>query len=443
MYDALGEHHAATGSDGVALERVAARDLLPASARAQRRVEVRANVQRDVICLFGLPFDRVTLEAAAIETRAAIKDHRRLHIATPNINLLRIARQDAGFRDALLAADLSIIDGMPFVWLARFMGLGKLQRVAGSDLFDVLAQDREHQTRTCFFGGEPETAARLKDRFCETQAGISCTAAIAPGFGSLESMGEQTVLDTLNRRGADLLLLAIGAQKGLHWIARHERELDAPVIANLGATINFAAGTVARAPEKWRSLGLEWLWRIREEPVLFKRYAKDLALLSSLAITQAIPIATLNGTAKLRDRLTAWLGKTQVASKLEIRVEPARFGGPTKLRLSGELTEKTVSRLKTALTGILSGSQSIELDLRRIKTIDAAGLGLILIIRGQLLRKKRALSISVGYWLRFVIRLHGCGYILPPSAGARRRMLAEMTRKARAPSEALPRTQRR
>ena len=85
-----------------------------------------------------------------------------------------------------------------------------------------------------------------------------------PGFGSLEDMSDAETISKINRSDADLLVVAIGLVRGQEWIVKNRERITIPVVAYLGAVINFEAGTVSRAPTAIRKFGLEWLWRIKE-----------------------------------------------------------------------------------------------------------------------------------------------------------------------------------
>jgi Glycosyl transferase WecG/TagA/CpsF family len=88
-------------------------------------------------------------------------------------------------------------------------------------------------------------------------------------------MSRDQMIDKVNASEADFLAVSLGAKKGQLWLHRNHQRLAIPVRAHLGAAINFQAGTVKRAPPRLRAWGLEWLWRIKEEPQLWRRYGHD------------------------------------------------------------------------------------------------------------------------------------------------------------------------
>src|SRR5436305_14835220 len=102
---------------------------------------MQVNLDRDVHCLLGLPFDATDMEGAVRHLRDAIARRAACFVSTPNLNWLVNCHKDAQFRDSVLVSDLSIADGMPLIWTARLLGIPISQRVPGSGLFEALNRD--------------------------------------------------------------------------------------------------------------------------------------------------------------------------------------------------------------------------------------------------------------------------------------------------------------
>lgn len=240
--------------------------------------------------LLGLPFDAVTLEQAKSEITAAAEGGEQLVFATPNVNFLAQAGRDSRFREDVLRAGLSLADGMPVIWLGRLLGIPFPGRVAGSDLLESLIADAgPRPLRVFFFGGDEGAAEAAMQAVNRRNGGLVAIGAHYPGFVSLGQMGSDTVIDSINRSEPDLLVVALGAAKGHRWIEANRSRLDVRVISHLGAAINFVAGRLRRAPGLMQRIGLEWLWRIREEPALFGRYAKDAWFLFRVSVSFVVP----------------------------------------------------------------------------------------------------------------------------------------------------------
>ena len=143
-----------------------------------------------------------------------------------------------------------------------------------------------------FFGGAPgiaERAARAINR--QRSRSLVTAGALDPGSGSVEEMSSDCVIDAVNASRADFLIVALGAAKGQAWLMKNRERLRIPVMSHLGATVNYVAGAIERAPETWRRLGLEWLWRIGQEPQLKARYGGDFLVLLRLLWRRVLPLA--------------------------------------------------------------------------------------------------------------------------------------------------------
>lgn len=250
---------------------------------------VQAPPARQCVTVAGLPFDVVDAAGAVERLCAAMVDGQRLFLSTPNLNFLVAAQSDEAFRASVLASDLSVADGMPVLWLARLQGTPLPERVAGSTLFERLRAGEgqallARPIKVYFFGGPPGVAQKACDALNAEGGHMRGVGAHSPGFGTVEDMSAPEVIDAINASGADFLVVALGAKKGQAWIMHNLGRLTVPVVSHLGAVVNFVAGTVERAPLAWQRWGLEWLWRIRQEPALYRRYVADGVVLLKLML---------------------------------------------------------------------------------------------------------------------------------------------------------------
>ena len=227
--------------------------------------------------LLGLPFDAVTLDQACDRVMTAIQERQRCFISTPNLNFVINAQRDPGFAKSVMLSDLNLADGMPLVWAAKWLNIPIPERVAGSTLFDELVKraDPSRPLRVFFFGGDTGVAEKAASVLNDRSEAVICCGYHDPGRGDVESMSTPEIIDKINASNADFLVVSLGAKKGQEWILNNLKHLEVPVVSHLGAVVNFVAGNVKRAPALWQKLGLEWLWRILEEPYLWKRYASD------------------------------------------------------------------------------------------------------------------------------------------------------------------------
>jgi N-acetylglucosaminyldiphosphoundecaprenol N-acetyl-beta-D-mannosaminyltransferase len=239
---------------------------------------------RDVWCLFGLPVDNLTLAATKDLLRTRVKERGRVVLSTINVNWVVHAFSDPAFRKAILNSDLVVLDGRPLLWLAKLIGYPMTGVVPGSTLIHEVLQEKGHGAPLSLFlfGGEPGAAEQALARVNKVDGGLKAVGALNPGFGTVAEMSGNQIIAAINKTVPDILLVALGAQKGARWIEHNRHRLEAKVISHLGATVNFLAGTVRRAPVPVQQIGMEWCWRILQEPKLFVRYASDALVLLRL-----------------------------------------------------------------------------------------------------------------------------------------------------------------
>jgi N-acetylglucosaminyldiphosphoundecaprenol N-acetyl-beta-D-mannosaminyltransferase len=328
-------------------------------------------LDRDVVCLAGLPFDALTLAQAVERLRAAAFARNRCFLSTPNLNFAVAARGDPAFRESVLRSDMSLVDGAPLVWMARRLGLPLTERVAGASVFEALRAHRGEPLKVFFFGG-PAGAAEAACRALESEGGgLRGVGFDGAGFGSVEDMSGLETIARINASGADFVIVSLGAKKGQAWIARNAGALEAPLLCHMGAVVNFAAGTIARAPAALQGFGLEWLWRIKEEPWLWRRYAHDGAFFIHWWLTRVAPATR---ALRRRGEQTSAQGCTVDATET----------GSLRIALKGPWGRAGLAPLRTALAQALHRRELVELNLGGVSQIDAAFLGLLCIARGAL-----------------------------------------------------------
>lgn len=321
-------------------------------------------------CLCGLPFDVVDTSSAISALKRAIKEERPFFISTPNLNFLIAAQTDKAFRESVINSDLSVADGMPLIWMARLLKIPLPERVAGSNLMEALfAEKNGPPIRVYFFGGEPGAGERACQVINQANAGLRAVGHYCPGFGTIEAMSSDDIIDEINRHEIDFLIVALGARKGQAWIEKNRHRLKAPAISHLGAVINFFAGTVKRAPVWMQRVGLEWLWRILEEPSLWKRYLFDGLRFAKLLLSNVIPYAI-------------WIRfnqkKLNEIKPVVINIE--EDDDTIKIYLIGACIDKTIAALRPVFKECVLKKKDILIDLQAVPVIDGAFLGLCLLL---------------------------------------------------------------
>ena len=239
-----------------------------------------------------MPIDAIEMPAVMQSIEMAAANAAPFVISTPNLNFLVNSQNDPEFRESLLLSDLCPADGMPIVWIARLMGIPIKHRIAGSDIFEALkARPRPERAAEGISVRSQRKRCRGGSQNTQRYDRAKLRRLDLSRLGKCRRIESGDFIDKINSSNADFLVATLGANKGQLWLQRNHRRLRIPIRAHLGATINFQAGTVKRAPYTIQKLGLEWLWRIKEEPYLWRRYLHDGSVLLYLLLTRVLPLA--------------------------------------------------------------------------------------------------------------------------------------------------------
>lgn len=338
---------------------------------------------REVYCLGGLPFDAVAVTEALSILKSAAKNKTRCFLSTPNLNFLIAARSDAAFRDSVIHSDLVVADGMPLVWMAKLLRIPILERVAGSSLFEALrAKDATPSISVYFFGGPDGVAEIAAQKMNQTKAGLTCVGYQSPGFVSVEEMSSVSRIAQINASNADFLVVSLGAKKGQKWIVKNLHSLQIPVISHLGAVVNFEADKLRRAPVFWQDIGLEWLWRIKEEPGLWRRYWHDGLGLLKLLATDIIPYAVW---LTFQQKYLKNFKNNNIYFECEKSI--------CRLIISGVILDPVSPEIRSIMRQVSLKNIDVELDLGNAKYLSPGFLGLLLVLKKHLDKHAVALKI--------------------------------------------------
>ncbi|MBO6064581.1 MAG: WecB/TagA/CpsF family glycosyltransferase [Bacteroidales bacterium] len=201
-------------------------------------------------------------------------------IDTVNAHSFVVAQQDAAFAEALLSAGALLPDGISIVKACRWTDKENApdEKIAGADLFAYEMGKLEERGGVCFFlGSSPETLARLEEKVADTYPHIRVITYSPPYKPVFTAEESRAMVDAVNAARPDLLWVGMTAPKQEKWLHEHWAELDIHGHAGaIGAVFDFFAGTVKRAPQGWIDLGLEWLYRLIQEPRrTWRRYLID------------------------------------------------------------------------------------------------------------------------------------------------------------------------
>lgn len=359
--------------------------------------------ERDVYCIGGLPFDAVDLSNTMSRLRDAKHKKTTCFLTTPNLNFLALAQQDADFRNSVLHSDLVIADGAPIVWIAKLLGIPIQERVAGSSLFEALGKEWRRKMKVYFFGGPSGVADEASARINEKSTGLTCVGYHSPGFGSVAEMSEKSIIENMNNSDADFLVVALGAKKGQAWIVNNLPKLKIPLVSHLGAVVNFEAERLKRAPLLLQKIGLEWAWRIKEEPHLWRRYWGDGWFLLRFLMTKVLPM--MLWTKINRQRLKRLSDKTTVV--LDVN------GTISHLTVSGAVLDPVPPDVRLLLRQASSQNKAVEVNLGDAEYLSFGMLGLLLLLKKQLDKQGNPLKfVGLQPSMRKLLDWNGLSYLI-------------------------------
>lgn len=262
---------------------------------------------RDRVWLGPVPVDAVDLPGALERIAGLVEAREGGAVYTPNVDHLLSAQDDAQFREAYAAVDLALVDGTPVVWLCRLLGVPVREKVSGSDLVRPLMQiSARRGFRVQMLGAGPGVAARAAAILGAEAPGLRVVGTSSPRIDMAQPPESRAaVREELVRLQPDLVLVALGAPKAEKFSHECRQRMPAPVpvFVCVGAGLDFVAGAVRRAPRWMSRAGLEWLYRLVQEPRrLWRRYLvrgpRALPLFAALLLTRArLRRAALGGEA--------------------------------------------------------------------------------------------------------------------------------------------------
>ncbi|MBN8418568.1 MAG: WecB/TagA/CpsF family glycosyltransferase [Verrucomicrobia bacterium] len=322
------------------------------------------------LSMLGVPFDNVTTDQALQAISGMIASRKPHYIATANVDFTALAMYDEDLRRILLDAHLVVCDGMPLVWAARWLGNALPERVAASDLLPkLLAVAEEKNWSVYFLGGKKEVADKAVEVVKEVHPRLKIAGVMSPPFKPLHEMDHAAICADIHTTSPDLLLVSFGCPEEEKWIAMNYQRAGAPVTMGVGATIDFLAGRMQRAPRRMQMIGLEWLYRLLQEPRrLFKRYATDFVVFGLTILKQ--------GWLTQRNKHTT---SAAPLSPVPVKASDIQLSSVPELFCPERLDAAEVRVIDHIWMNCLEGpEEGIIIDCGGAQFIDSTGLGLLM-----------------------------------------------------------------
>ena len=218
--------------------------------------------------LLGLPIAMTDYERAMDVMDAMVARRERGYVCAVAVHAVTVAQGDPEMHAAIQNSTLTVPDGMPLVWAANALGEDLPNRVYGPELmrrYNRRCAEKGH--RVWLYGGRDQgSLVQLALRLRQENPGIQIVGGYSPPFRPLTSEEEDALVRQINASKPDVLWVGIGVPKQEKWMARMRERLDVPVICAVGAAFDFHAGRISMAPSWMQERGLEWTYRIAQEP---------------------------------------------------------------------------------------------------------------------------------------------------------------------------------
>ncbi len=317
---------------------------------------------RQLVCILNTPVDVLDMPGVLERLEQFIREQRFHQVATANADFVINAESDAELRHILRYADLVMPDGMPLVWASRALGTALPERVTGADIVPALAAlAAQKGYRIYMIGAKPEVAQQAKAKLLQAHPGLQIVGCVSPPVQPLDEMDNAPLLRDIRAARPDILLVAFGNPKQEKWIYRNREALqEVSVCIGVGGTFDFLAGQTVRAPQWMQKSGLEWVFRLSQEPKrLWKRYTRDVGQFGSRFVAQWRVSRTQNAPAPAR-----W---TESRAKESVI-----------LCAEGVLDSAQQAELNARCERILNLPAHLIVDLTRVEGVDAAIMGTLL-----------------------------------------------------------------
>jgi N-acetylglucosaminyldiphosphoundecaprenol N-acetyl-beta-D-mannosaminyltransferase len=227
--------------------------------------------------VLGVPLALTDYEGTIDWIEAMVAARERGYICVAAVHTVMACQEDPELLSAVLGSEITVPDGQPLVWAMNALGHELTNRVYGPDLMAHWCERAAVTgTRMFLYGGRDEDALiALADKLRERYPGLVIAGGYAPPFRPLTAEEEDALVAEIDRSRADVVWVGIGVPKQEKWMAAMRGRLEAPVLIGVGAAFDFHAGLVPQAPRWMQSVGMEWAYRLSQEPGrLWRRYLR-------------------------------------------------------------------------------------------------------------------------------------------------------------------------
>ena len=330
------------------------------------------------IAIMGVPFDNVTREQTSAIIHRMVESRASHYIATADMDFLVQAQADVELRRILSDAHLVLCDGAPLAMASRWLGNRLVQRASGSDVVPLVLEAAEIAGYRIFIlGGAEETNRKAAENIGKQFPNAVLAGRYSPPPASLQNMNHGEIKRQIQNANPDIVLVAFGCPTQEKWISMNYRELGVPVLVGGGAALNSLAGDAKRAPLWMRRCGMEWVWRIAQEPKgMVARHLKNLFVFGWEIVRQ-----TWHTKALFRKTAGDGVQSLPIASDTQIVVMPPRLDAAS-VQESRQRWEVTATR------------GTVVVDLSATVFVDSTGVGFLMRLRRLAREKDSAFALA-------------------------------------------------
>ena len=231
--------------------------------------------------------DNLTMDEALQKIDQLIKEDHSAYVVTPNVDHIVQLERGGPLTEVYKNADLILTDGKPLIWISKWYGTPIKEKISGSDLFPRLCELAAKKGYKMYFLGAAEgVASKAAENLMHRFPGLNVVGTYSPPFGFEKDTAEmEKIKKQIKDVSPHILIVGLGCPKQELFILHHKDELRVPISLGLGASLDFEAGNIKRAPKWIADHGLEWLYRIFQDPKrLAKRYLVDDRIIIRLAL---------------------------------------------------------------------------------------------------------------------------------------------------------------
>jgi N-acetylglucosaminyldiphosphoundecaprenol N-acetyl-beta-D-mannosaminyltransferase len=218
--------------------------------------------------ILGIPMAMTDYSGAMDVMDSMVERRERGWVCAAAVHSVMVAQDDPGMKEALVDSVITVPDGMPIVWAANMLGEHLPNRVYGPELMRRYCE-RSAQLghRVWLYGGRDQGAlVQLALSLRQKYPGIKIVGGYSPPFRTLTHEEDDAMAEQINQAKPDVIWVGIGVPKQEKWMVRMRPRVEAPVMCAVGAAFDFHAGRVSQAPHWMQERGLEWTYRIAQEP---------------------------------------------------------------------------------------------------------------------------------------------------------------------------------